>query len=139
MLKTIPSIFRSPRITNLINSQIDYGYTSYSALDSIDKELITAECIALLDSDASQCITDAAYLNNILCDLSSYFKTTDSECKYDLLENLRENATKIYEDKLELLFQELITERNHEIDAEYHHGLGHHREIDRDTGEASWI
>jgi|GEM_PF-4699563 hypothetical protein len=138
MIKTIPDIFRNPRITNLINAQIDYGYKSYSALDSIDKELITAECIALLGNDASECITDAASLDNILCDLSIYLKKTDNEAKYDLIDSLRNHATKIYEDKLELLFQELIIERKHEINAEYHYAHGHHHQIDRDTGEMSW-
>jgi hypothetical protein len=138
-MKIIPPIFRSPRITNLINAQIDYGYESYSQLDSIDKELITAECIALLGNGASECIKDAVYLDNILSDLSVYLKKTDTDAKYDLIASLRDNAIKFYEDNLETLFQELILDRRSEMSVDYHIEHGHHRDIDRDTGEASWI
>lgn len=131
----IPPIFKSPRITNLINSQIDYGYTSYSSLDHIDKELITAECIALLGDDAYEYIKQADSLNNMLFNLSSYFKTSDKDVRYDLMESLRENATKLYEDELNMLFDELLADRNGEIQEEVRLQYGHRHFYAADNGE----
>ncbi len=108
----IPKCFYSKEITNLIDSYIDQGCSSYHDLDDYEKENISAECIRILGNDAYVCLIESDNISNVFDNLIKFMKTSDMDYGYELLRAITSNAVDHFSNYIQHIFSERLDEFN---------------------------
>lgn len=133
-MRNIPQCYFHKSLLQLVDRYIDEGFTSYSNLDEIGQEDITAKCIELLGDDAYGCIIDHEDFSSTLGHFVKFLRTAKSEHSYDLVNTMVKNAREHFSDVMDALFS--IRDDEKYSDNMRENGLKPH--VDHINGEVTW-
>jgi hypothetical protein len=135
MEHSIPQCYYHQNIIKLIDYYISEANTSYSSLEEIDQDTLTAECIKVLGNDAYVCLIETDNLENTLGDFISFLFNGSMSSAHDLAETMRKNANEYFSPILDRLFAERHSDNIYEKNAKQ----GRKLIIDRINGESRWL
>lgn len=133
-MRNIPQCYYNKSLLKLIDRYIEQGFSSYSKLDEIGQEDITAQCIEILGKDAYGCIIDHEDFSSTISHFTKFLRTANQTHAYDLVQTMCKNAREHFVDVMDALFAQRDDEKY--TDTMRENGL--RPCIDRINGEISW-